>query len=388
MSRRSNNSILDCEDESQLSQNITLALTMKRLIVCSDATWQNLATEYPNNVLKIAQGISQVGDDGVAQIIHYVEGIGSSSDFINKQGSGLFGWGLDQAIQNAYIFLCLNYEPGDAIYLFGFSRGAYTVRSLAGFIYNVGLLNRRHIRKTPAAYLFDQSRDQDTKPSSSKAKEFRATYSREVDIEFLGCLDTVGALGIPDQIPFFPLDDILNQKYQFHDTQINRRIKCARHAVAIDEKLKACYLTPMQKSDGADTDLHQIWFPGEHGCVGGGTKENRLLSDIALKWTIDEAAKTGLSFELDAIEYGIVMDPTSSFTVASMGIFGSGARVRKISDDPIYSKLDPRSNLKDVEYLYGTFDDLHESTKQRWCALDTYRPKGLEAFASRLDRLG
>jgi uncharacterized protein (DUF2235 family) len=360
---------------------------MKRLIVCSDATWQNLATEYPNNVLKMAQGISQVDDDGVAQIIHYVEGIGSSSDFINKQGSGLFGWGLDGAIQNAYIFLCLNYEPGDAIYLFGFSRGAYTVRSLAGLIYNVGLLNRQHIRKTPAAYLFYQSRDRDTKPSSSKAKEFRAEYSREADIEFLGCWDTVGALGIPDKIPFFPLDDILNQKYQFHDTQINRRIKYARHAVAIDEKLKACYLTPMQKSDGADTDLQEIWFPGEHGCVGGGTIENRLLSDIALKWTIDEAAKTGLSFDLDTIEHGIVMDPTSSFTVASTGIFGSGARVRKISDDPIYSDVDPRSNLKDVEYLYGTFDALHESTKQRWCALDTYRPKGLEAFASRLDRL-
>jgi uncharacterized protein (DUF2235 family) len=350
---------------------------MKRLIVCCDGTWQSLVSKYPSNVVKIAQAIAPIGDDGVPQIVFYNEGVGTGGDLLDTIGGGIFGWGLDRAIQHAYQFLCLNYEVGDRIYLFGFSRGAYTVRSLAGLIYNVGLLNRPHIRKTPEAYQFYQDRSEDTKPSSPQAKAFRDRYSQEVDINFLGCWDTVGALGIPDQIPFFPLDNILNKKYEFHDTRINRRIECARHAVAIDEKRKAFYVTPMLKSDRSDNqDLKQVWFPGGHGCVGGGTEATRQLSDAALKWMLDEAIKTGLSCKFEPIEGGIVLDPNIPFEDAPTGLFAPiETRIRQLSDN---------LNANPAEYLHATFEDIHESAKQRWCAID-YHPEGLKAFETRLD---
>ena len=106
---------------------------MKRLIVCCDGTWQKLANSCPTNVVKIAQAIKPVASDGTPQIVFYDEGIGTG-DEINRITGGAFGWGIDQNIQDAYRFLCLNYEAGDEIYLFGFSRGAYTVRSLAGLL--------------------------------------------------------------------------------------------------------------------------------------------------------------------------------------------------------------------------------------------------------------
>jgi uncharacterized protein (DUF2235 family) len=357
---------------------------MKRLIVCCDGTWQKLTSEYPTNVVKITQAIKTVGDDGIAQLVYYNEGVGTGG-WLDKFGGGAFGWGLDGAIQAAYRFLCLNYDPGDRIYLFGFSRGSYTVRSLAGLIYNVGLLDRRHIRKTPMAYAFYRNRDPDTRPSSTAAKEFRDRYSQEVDLHFLGCWDTVGALGVPDRIPIIPIDNWLNRKYQFHDTQINRRIQCARHAVAIDERRKVFYVTPMHKSVGADAqDLQQVWFPGDHGCVGGGTKAYRQLSDAALKWMMDEAAQQGLSLQLDPIENGLEIDPTIPFAKPAWIYTLLGIRVRQLNDDPTYAHPAPNSDPAKLPYVYATFDRLHESTKQRWCAIDTYRPEGLRVFATRL----
>jgi uncharacterized protein (DUF2235 family) len=361
---------------------------MKRLVVCCDGTWQKLTSEYPTNVVKILQAIKSIGDDGIPQLVYYSEGVGTG-DLLDKLGGGAFGWGLDHVIQNAYRFLCLNYAPNDHVYLFGFSRGSYTVRSLAGLIYNVGLLKRQHIRKTPCAYAFYRDRSNDTRPGSERAKAFRAQYSQEVDITFLGCWDTVGALGIPDQTPFFPLDNVINQKYEFHDTKINRRIQCARHAVAIDEKRKVFYVTPMHKSEGADTqDLKQVWFPGEHGCVGGGTEMHCCLSDTVLKWMIDEAQQKGLGFQFDTIEGGIVVDPTIPFDNTLKGVFvGLGEKIRKLSDAPIHAAPRTSADPQSSEYVYATFDDLHETVKERWCAIKAYRPEGLKVFADRLNKL-
>ena len=138
---------------------------MKRLVVCCDGTWQSQDNEIPTNVFKIAQAVTpSIGhgeetspslsvkqtderenkeNNKTHQILYYDQGIGavpsrggtqsllkSVGDSIEKIGGGAFGWWIDEKIEEAYIFLCLNYEPGDEIYLFGFSRGAYTVRSL------------------------------------------------------------------------------------------------------------------------------------------------------------------------------------------------------------------------------------------------------------------
>ncbi len=361
---------------------------MKRLIVCCDGTWQKLTSEYPTNVVKMAQAIKTVDHNGISQVVHYSEGIGTG-DLVDRLGGGAFGWGIDNVIQNAYRFLCLNYVAGDEIYLFGFSRGAYIVRSLAGFIYNVGLLNRPYIRNTPGAYALYRNRSEETHPDSEEARTFRQQYSQEVKITFLGCWDTVGSLGIPDQIPYFPLDNLVNRKYQFHDTRINQSIQCARHAVAVDEERKVFYVTPMHKSRSvAQQDLKQIWFPGDHSCVGGGTKAHRQLSDGVLQWMMNEAEQQGLSFEQACIEGGIEIDPTIPFDNTPTGLFaGLGMKIRRLKDDPRSENLEHSAEperLDQLGFVYATFDDLHSSVQDRWMRVPTYRPEGLEVFSDRL----
>jgi uncharacterized protein (DUF2235 family) len=254
---------------------------MKRLIVCCDGTWQKLSSRYPTNVVKIAQAIKpQAGN--IPQIIFYDEGIGTG-DKADRMFGGAFGWGIDQNIQDAYRFLCLNYDEGDEIYLYGFSRGAYTVRSLAGLIYCSGLLARNKIRQAPRAY--ELYRDSDIRPDHPEAVRFRqenaipSENEHGVPIKLLGCWDTVGSLGIPDQIPFLPVDEWINEKYDFHSISLSPIIENALHAVAIDEHRKIFDVTPMVKSSkNPQQTLLQVWFPGDHGCVGGGTKEQSGLT--------------------------------------------------------------------------------------------------------------
>ncbi len=333
---------------------------MKRLVVCCDGTWQKLSNSYPTNVVKIAQAVKPVGNDGTPQSVFYDEGIGTGDEF-DKLVGGALGWGIDKNIQDAYRFLCLNYNEGDEIYLFGFSRGAYTVRSLAGMIYCSGLLSRPNIRSAPDAYRI--YRDRDIKPSDPEAQAFRANYGERVPITLLGCWETVGALGVPDQVPFLPIDDWLNAKYKFHDTTLSSIIQKALHAVAIDELRKVFDVTPMVKSPKFDTQiLRQVWFPGEHGSVGGGTKEQRGLSDVALQWMISEIGNLGLGLEFDPnnVEDGIHPDPTIDFDNQPGIIYQvTGTKQRDI---------------------IGGFEDLHESVKKRWQARSDYRPENLWKF--------
>jgi uncharacterized protein (DUF2235 family) len=240
---------------------------MKRIIVCCDGTWQKLDTPYPTNVVKIAQAIKPVSDDHIYQPLFYDEGLGTGNYLVDKIGGGAFGWGIDQAIQRAYRFLCLNYEDEDEIYLFGFSRGAYTARSLAGLIYCSGLLKRQYIRKIPEAYELYRNREEDAHPRGEKAIKFRQKYGENVPIEVLGCWDTVGSLGVPDLIPYIPIDNWINEKYNFFDTEINHLIKKAFHAVAIDETRKAFDVTPMTPNSKVPNQVTQIWNSINEGFI-------------------------------------------------------------------------------------------------------------------------
>lgn len=337
---------------------------MKRLVVCCDGTWQKLSSSYPTNVVKIAQAVKPVGNDGTPQIVFYDEGLGAG-DELDKLVGGAFGWGIDQNIQDAYRFLSLNYNQGDEIYLFGFSRGAYTVRSLAGMVYCSGLLSRPNIRSAPEAYRI--YRDRDIKPSHPEAQGFRSACGERVPIALLGCWDTVGALGVPDQIPLLPIDNWFNAKYKFHDTTLSSIIQKALHAVAIDELRKVFNVTPMLKSPKFEAQvLRQVWFPGEHGCVGGGTKEQRGLSDAALQWMMSEIGNLGLGleFEPNNVEDGIQSDPTIYFDNKPGIIYKvTGTKRREIT---------------------GDFKDLHASVKKRWQARSDYRPENLRKFQDEL----
>ena len=220
---------------------------MKRLIVCCDGTWQKLSNPCPTNVVKIATPIKTLAKDKTPQIVFYNEGIGTGNK-VDKLLGGAFGKGIDQDIQDAYRFLSLNYKVGDEIYLYGFSRGAYIVRSLVGLIYCSGLPNRDNIRQAPEAYEIYRRRTKPGEvsiPETTEAINFRQENGDRVPITFLGCWDTVGSLGIPDQIFWLSVDKWINEKYKFHDTSLSPIIQNARHAVAIDEIRKVFDVTPM-----------------------------------------------------------------------------------------------------------------------------------------------
>ncbi|MFN6567025.1 DUF2235 domain-containing protein [Dendronalium sp. ChiSLP03b] len=350
----------------------------KCLIVCCDGTWQNLYSPFSTNVVKIAQMIKPKGADGTSQVIYYQAGLGSGYDDFDKIAGGAFGWGIDNNIQDAYRFLCLNYENNDQIYLFGFSRGAYTVRSLAGMIYCSGLLKRQHIRQIPQAY--NLYRVHHIRPNDPDAIAFRNKYGEHVPIKLLACWDTVGELGVPKQTPF--ISDWINHKYKFHDTQVNRLIENALHAVAIDERREIFNVTPMRISDGADTKLRQVWFPGNHSCIGGG-QETSGLSDITLKWMVDETKNldnSQLEFIDDiqtVVEKGIHANFQEAFNNQLQWFEGlTGIIERDI--------VNPDHDLKDYTVFDQDFfnNNIHSSTKMRWKLkqFPPYRPKNLIKF--------
>jgi len=350
----------------------------RRLIVCCDGTWQDLDTSYPTNVVKMAQAIKLVGDRGIPQILYYDQGIGTKSigiqhsiiDFLTRIVGGGLGLGIDQKIQTAYRFLCLNYQPGDEIYLFGFSRGAYTVRCLSGLIYNSGLLHRKFIRKIPQAYeLYREKQNPDNAPKGKNAVEFRQKYGQDVPIKALCCWDTVASLGIPDIVNWLKLSEKFNERYRFFDSTVNSTIEKAIHAVAIDELRKAFDVTLMENSSKRSSDqVKEVWFPGVHGSVGGGEQKNRGLSDAALLWMMEEVEKLGLDLDKSSVEEPIKPDYKTFFDNQPQSFY----RLAKI-------------NIREIP---GNFEDLHASVKQRWkdpSISPPYRPKNLEKFRQQLD---
>jgi uncharacterized protein (DUF2235 family) len=354
----------------------------RRLIVCCDGTWQDLFQGYPTNVVKTAQAIAPIAKDGRDQIVYYAEGVGTRQmnsklslvDWLTKLGGGGLGLGIDNKIQDAYRFLCLNYNEGDEIYLFGFSRGAYTVRCLAGLIYNSGLPRCKYVRKIPEAYEIYRDRGRETAPRGPAAVSFRNSYGDRVPIKALCCWDTVASMGLPDLLPGVKLDAEFNKRYAFHDSKINHTIEHAFHAVALDENRKVFDYTAMESD--VPGQLSQVWFPGGHGAVGGGTMEERGLSDGALQWMFDNVKALHLDLDENNVEYGkedgqttfgVHPTPTASFPLAESKL---GYKVRQL----------PKN---------FTVNDLHESVKLRWrdpqC---NYRPENLrQVCGAELDAL-
>ncbi len=166
----------------------------KKLIVCADGTW-NDEDLVRTNVAKLHRALQTWHVEGVNQWVCYVSGVGTT--FGEAIRGGAFGYGLSRNILRGYYFLVDNYGPGDQLYFFGFSRGACTVRSLADFIRNSGLVKKQNRNKIDGAWKLYGSRSSKTNPRAEDAQKFRTLYSYEPDIEFIGVWDTVGSLGIP-----------------------------------------------------------------------------------------------------------------------------------------------------------------------------------------------
>jgi uncharacterized protein (DUF2235 family) len=273
---------------------------VKRIVICCDGTWNRPDQVHDgktcaSNVTKIARCVAQADAQGVQQLMFYDRGVGTGR--FDRLRGGAFGWGIKTKILDAYGFLMINYEPDDELFFFGFSRGAYTVRSIFGLIRNSGLLRPEFAHKLDDAYALYRRRDDASHPDAVESELFRRTYSREPRAKFMGVFDTVGALGVP--VGGFL--KFINKRWSFHDMRLSSWVDNAFQALAIDERRKP--FQPSIWNQGSDTSgqvLEQVWFAGVHSNVGG-SYPRAGLSDITLLWMIGKAEACGLAIDRNCL---------------------------------------------------------------------------------------
>ncbi|MGO4319353.1 DUF2235 domain-containing protein [Agrobacterium sp. MCAB5] len=269
----------------------------KNIVVLFDGTGNEIATDE-TNILHLARAIL---NDGEKQIFFYDPGVGTqgapSADFMSRQelikllGLGI-GLGVYDKIGSAYRFLMKTFEPGDKLFFFGFSRGAYIARALAGMVGKLGIMESGRDNLVPyAVKLYADPRNLEL------ARRFSDTFcKREADIEFLGLFDTVKSVfRFEPGVPQFT-SVVLPRTYS------NPAVRKVRHALAIDEKRRffRTNLWNVENGSSRTIDVKQVWFAGVHSDVGGGyPKAESGLSLIALEWMVKEAAHAGLLLNSD-----------------------------------------------------------------------------------------
>ncbi|MET0287780.1 MAG: DUF2235 domain-containing protein [Polyangiales bacterium] len=354
---------------------------MKRIVVCCDGTWQRPGQSFrgeksPTNVARLAASVAK-HDGQVPQITYYDQGVGTEN-VADVLGGGALGVGLDQNILEAYRFLVLNYEVGDAIYLFGFSRGAYTVRSLAGMIRKCGILRRELLLLETDAIELYRKRVDDV-DADDESKSFRAENALHGDapvpIQCVGVWDTVGALGIPGVLG---LSGAFNLRYRFHDTSLSRHVKHAYHALSIDERRAPFEPTLWSPSHEADQQLEQAWFCGTHSDVGGGLGTNAKLSTVTLAWMFERAKRAGLALDPQA-EQAFCIE--SDVTVAFNGL--ENLRAVDLVLGTTVRELGYVRDEATAEPVRDATQAVHESVRERARRVQTYRPDNLRVFDER-----
>ena len=317
---------------------------MKTIAIFCDGTWNSPHMTQPTHVFSLFDAL----DKSDNQQPVYFEGVGTGNKFTtffgkwaSKIGGGAFGWGLGANVKAAYLALAGAYEADDQIMIFGFSRGAFTARSLAGMVRKCGLPDRTALSNRVAnrAYRLYKKGGRENHPNkmhimrerrqispsyatSDVDMRWRADNSSLLKIAYLGVWDTVGALGIPKNL-LGPVAKIWNRRYEFHDTDLSSMVKSARHAVALDERreffepAKWENIDKTEKNDGLnegdvsdDRPYQQIWFVGKHSIVGGSNEHNRAISAITMKWIFDGAQKLGLTLKSGRTLSDVAPDPT------------------------------------------------------------------------------
>lgn len=309
-------------------------------MLCFDGTWNrpddadekdsqetNVRLFY-NQLVNQSQAISASDQ----QTAYYDEGVGCH--WYDRIRGGISGFGLTKNILEGYFHLCRSYQPGDRIVLVGFSRGAFTARSLAGLVYSCGLISKPQLSENTidAAWQIYKNAE---KPERQAYK----LKNSQCSIEMIGAWDTVGSLGIPLGL----LKKISDKLVQFHDTRLNREVKAAYHAIAIDEQRSAFDPTLWE-----DTTLYpgqvieQVWFAGVHGDIGGGYQE-RHHSNISLAWMINKAKQHQLQFKAQtpSLNYDVSQSHHDSYQL----LFGRKKRRVASATDKVHLTVQEKINL-------------------------------------------
>lgn len=344
----------------------------KRIIICCDGTWKRSDDRSVTNVVRINRCVLPTDPgDGKTQIVFYDPGVGTGQSRVSRVIGGAFGEGLEQNVFQAYGFLVDNFEPDDELFLFGFSRGAFTARSVAGMIRHCGILRKDqagHIREAYAEY---RARHEDLAERRACGAEFRRRFSHDnIDITFIGVWDTVGSLGIPGRLAF-----LSRRRHGFHDVQLSSWVKNACHALAIDERRGTFKPTLWEWPEPADqprdgATLSQTWFAGVHSDVGGGyATEEGGLANLSLEWMASKAEAAGLAIDRRQLD-ALINDPAAKAKLhnSSTGLFrfapsyirpiGAGKLSHEdVSPTAIARHNDPKAEYRPrnlVEYLART----------------------------------
>lgn len=346
---------------------------MKRLIFCCDGTWNSADQERdgvpcPTNVVRIAYRVAK-RDGDILQITFYDQGVGTGN-LLDRYSGGAFGEGLEDNIHDAYRFLMANYEPGDQLFFFGFSRGAFTVRSIVGMIRKCGILKRSAVDKYRDALALYRSEEG---PVDPRPTEFREAYSvcgsRDIEVWFIGVWDTVGALGIPLR----GLRWLTRSKHQFYDTELSGIVRHAYHALAIDEHRSSFEPTLWQYNPKEDQKVEQVWFCGAHSDVGGGYSEYGL-ADITIGWMIEKAQQAGLVFDKEAMDMDkLAPNPLEPIHNSKTGFY----RLTIGIDRPI--GLQKKQN-SDASNDNDPTQSVHDTARMRWDKDAHYRPVALRDY--------
>jgi len=288
----------------------------KNIIVCADGTGNTTIKDRGTNVFKLYEAVDQNGHRKDAslrpQVAIYHDGVGTETLKYLRIFSGATGFGLSHNIRNLYASVARVYEPGDDLYLFGFSRGAFTVRTLAGLILTCGILDAdayetnedfvRAVRQVYRAYrskyqslLFDVLAGPVRRARGERAAVplNLAVMPPDARIRFIGVWDTVDAVGAP-----FNLADFINRyiyAFKFRTTTLDRRVECGRHALALDEEREAFKPVLWDETGAPEGQVKQVWFAGVHSNVGGGYPRQGMSLE-PLEWMMAEAQNNGVRF--------------------------------------------------------------------------------------------
>lgn len=281
----------------------------KNIVVCEDGTWNHPGqTENglpaDTNVYKFYKALLTTS----TQLPLYDDGVGVDGGLFQRLAGGAIGDGLFGKIKDSYTKIVHNYQDGDRIFIFGFSRGAYTARSLAGMIATCGLPDPAKFTDQTTDDVFAAYRAGAARQPLLSALEAKYGNSPggpdKVEIAAVGVWDTVGSLGIPGDL----FDGFDQHFYGFLDTSLHPDVKAAWHALSIDERRAEFPPTLWTSAPRPDQELDQIWCAGNHGDVGGGWAETGL-SDLTLGWMMAKAAAKGVQFDPTMAQYYASLDP-------------------------------------------------------------------------------
>ncbi|KAK4998389.1 hypothetical protein LTR66_002363 [Elasticomyces elasticus] len=343
----------------------------------------------PSNVTRITRAIKARSSDGIPQIVYYHFGVGSQGSIIDRV------YGLAEIVREGYEFISTNYVPGDEIFLIGFSRGAFTARSIAGLIGEVGVLTKgglpylseifRDVQHMHDPNYVPKHRDVPfpNKPSAKDPRYKRELVRRgltrrEIPIKAIGVWDTVGSLGTPriGWLEKLSIQSSASKEMSFYDTKLSNCIENAFQALALDESRASFSPAVWEKAPGNTTTLRQVWFPGVHSNVGGGYPDQQI-GNITLAWMMSQLAPF-IDFDPEYIldqdeeneryyeKKGAPVRPWSFGKIydSMSGLFALGGSL--IRTPGAYYEIDPWTGRKTSKPLRDTHEYIHPSVRTRF----------------------